>query len=346
MSSTLYIDLTKLQHNLEAINKRLRKNVKKMAVIKDNAYGHGFLPIAHFLKDKVEWFCVARLEEAIQLRENGIRNSILVFEIPSKVRAEEYVKYNITASICDPSDFEHLKEGTLCHIKFDTGMGRLGIRPQDVSLVLEKMAARNDLKFTGIYTHFANATEIDHPRINEQLELFRQIRAQFPSHWMTHTANSGAIFYYEDYDLQFDAVRPGVSLLGYSPGDHGIADLEIIAEWRTTLSQVKKIDKGESVGYGGRWNAPADGWLGIIPVGYAQGLSRNLSGKINVQINDKLYPQVGTISMDYSAIFLANDAIERGAEVVLLNGTNLTARTWANVLETIPYEIITRISQD
>jgi alanine racemase len=289
-----------------------------MAVVKDEAYGHGIVPVAKFLQDKVEWFCTARLEEAIELREKGIENDILVFEIPPQGSEQKYLDYNITASISDLTGFDQLKHGTKAHIHFDTGMFRLGMLPDQVSK--------------------------DHSRVKEQLETFKSIRSQFPEELMTHTANSGAIFYYGDEGLYFDAVRPGVCLYGYAPGSDEIAELEPVIEWKSNLVQVKKIKKGDMVGYGSRWTAPENGWIGVVPVGYADGIFRGLTNNFQVELNSILVPEVGTISMDYFMIYMDNAKPEIGDEVTMLRDNKLTAKSWAKNLGTIPYEITTAIS--
>ncbi len=312
-----------------------------MAVIKDNAYGHGFLPVADFLKDKVEWFCVARISEGILLRQQGIENPILVFEKPPAGREADYAKYNLTATITELEVFDRLPAGTPCHIKFDTGMGRLGIAPEDASVALDKMKQNRHLNYTGIYTHFANSGDVNHPRVSHQLELFKIIRSQFPEELMAHTANSGALLYYPNLDLQFDGVRAGVCLYGFSPGDVPVAGLEPVAEWKAKLVQIKKIKKGEYAGYNGFWQAPKD----ALPpaVGYAQGLTRNLSGKIEVKAGETLFPLVGLISMDYSSVFFGEYYFEPETEVTLFDATGLHVNKWAQILGTIPYEVVTAI---
>lgn len=343
MSSTLYVHLSKIGNNLNAVDQRIGKGVKRMAVVKDEAYGHGMLPVAEYLKDKVEWFCTARLEEAVQLREHGITNPILVFEIPPIGQESLFLKHDITASISDLSVFERLEAGTKAHLHFDTGIFRLGMLPEDVSEVHQKMKT-HDLNYTGIYTHFANSDVEGHSRVLRQLEVFRSIRAQFPEHLLTHTANSGAIFYYPDKGVLFDAVRPGVCLYGYAPGPDEISDLEPVIEWRSELVQVKKLKKGDLVGYGSRWEAPADGWLGVIPVGYADGIFRNLSGEFSLEIAGQLFTQVGTISMDYIMVHLEEHQFKAGEAVTILKNGELSAKEWAKKMGTIPYEITTAIS--
>lgn len=343
MSSTLLVNLNKLEQNLEAVNSRIGSGIKRMAVIKDDAYGHGAVKIAEYLTDKVEWFCVARLTEAIELRDAGITNPILVFEVPPIGNESVYKDLNITASISTLSVFDRLEKGTQCHLHFDTGMFRLGMLPEEVSAAREKME-KFDLNYTGIYMHYANADLIGDQSVMKQLDRFKAIRNEFPIELMTHTCNTGGIFYYHDKGALFDAVRPGVCLYGYSPGSNDIEDLTPILEWRTNLVQTKRIAPGDAVGYGSRWKAEEHGWLGIIPVGYGDGVSRNMSGTFEVEIAGKRYPQVGTISMDYMAVFLGNNPINEGTTVTLLKNGELSATEWAKKIGTIPYEITTSIS--
>lgn len=313
-----------------------------MAVVKNEAYGHGMLPVANYLKDKVEWFCVAWLEEAIKLRESGIENPILVFSVPPKGKEGLYKKYDITASISHLAVFERLKKGTSCHLQFDTGMFRLGMLPEEISDAVAAVEKYSGLNYTGIYTHFACSDEKNHKGVKKQIELFKNIRSHFSDDLMAHTSNSGGIFYYGE-ETQFDAVRPGVCLYGYAPGEVEIPELSPVIEWTSHLVQVKPIKKGDLVGYGSRWQAPEDGWLGIVPVGYSDGLFRSLSGKFDMEISGSLYPQVGTISMDYSAVFLGSNKFSEGQEVTLLRNGELSAKTWAQKAGTIPYEITTAI---
>lgn len=344
MNSTVYINLSKITHNLNAVRARVGADTVCMAVIKDEAYGHGAIAIAHHLKDKVEWFCVARLEEGIALRNEGIINPILVFEIPPVGQESSYLEYDLTASICDLSVFSRLKEGTKAQLHFDTGMFRLGMLPEEAPDALIKMNAHK-LDYTGIYTHFANSDHPGEERVFEQLESFKGVRSLFPDHLMTHTCNSGAIFYYDDKELIFDAVRPGVCLYGYAPGVEDVEELLPVLSWESKLVQVKKVSKGDKVGYGSKWEALEDGWIGTVPVGYADGIARNLSGLIEVEIAGKIYPQVGTISMDYIMVDLGSDQLEAGDKVTLLRDEELSAKEWAFKVATIPYEITTSISQ-
>jgi alanine racemase len=223
-------------------------------------------------------------------------------------------------------------------------MRRLGVLPQDVDELTKRINSRTDIEAIGIYTHYFKSDEPDNPEVQAQLELFNEVRKHFDPSLMTHTANTGAIFHYSHLDLQFDAVRPGVSLFGYGAGNTKIEDLKPAIEWETFLMQVKSIRKGEPVSYGGRWIAPEDGYLGMIPVGYSSGINRLLTNQIFYQIDGKHYPQVGTITMDYAMVYLGKEKLEAGTKVILLNTEELNAKDWADKASTIPYEITTGIN--
>lgn len=345
MNSKAVIHLSKVDHNLKAISSRLKAGVKKMAVVKDNGYGHGMEEISIFIKDKVEWFCVARAEEGRKLRESGIQNPILVFESPRLNTVDLYSKYNLTATLADISILNILKSGTQFHINIDTGMRRLGILQEDISTLRAELSKAKDLECTGIYTHYFKADDPGNKEVENQLKSFKDIRSEFPSEWMTHTANTGGIFHYQHLDLQFDAVRPGVCLYGFGAGAVTVNELDPILDWKSFLMQVKRVKKGDSVSYGARWIAPKDGFIGVIPSGYSDGIPRRLGGKFKVMIDGKLFQQIGTISMDYMMVYLENQEFETGTEVYLLKGTELSAASWAEISETIPYEITTNIKE-
>lgn len=314
-----------------------------MAVVKDNAYGHGMEGVAKHLASQVEWFCVARVQEGILLRKLGIKNPILVFEIPEEEHTPLYPKYNLVATVADLTTFDLLEAGTKYHLNFDTGMKRLGLIPAQIPEVLEKLRIRSDLECQGIYTHFATADEENSEGVETQLKLFKSIRAQFPSELMTHTANTGAIFYYPEKDLQFDAVRPGVCLYGYPPGKTPISDLQPVMDWESYIMQVRKVFKGEKAGYGASWTAPKDGWIGTVPVGYSDGVPRILSGNFSVEVAGEYVPQAGKITMDYLGIF-SDRPLNRGDRVLLFNGDGLNPAIWAQKAGTIPYEITTGLN--
>lgn len=344
MRSILTIHCTKLVHNLNAVKAQLKDGVKVYAVVKDNAYGHGIEGIAKYLAPKVDGFCVARVEEGITLRTIGIQNPILVFELPELEKASWFKEHNLIATVGDINDFDTLVEGTQYHINFDTGMGRLGIPYSQYELAIEKYKSSSQLTCTGIYTHFATADVANSEGVVSQLARFTEVRKVFPSNIMAHTANTGAIFNYSDLEIQFDAVRPGVCLYGYAPGSTKIDALIPVIEWESHILQTRAVQKGDTIGYGASWVAPEDGYIGTVPVGYSDGIQRRLGGKIQLKVNGKLYPQVGRITMDYIGIFTPTNDFHKGDKVTLLNDKELSAEVWAQLNETIPYEVTTALN--
>ena len=341
----LSIDLNKLQANLEAVKACIPESTQVWPVIKDDAYGHGAEVIAGFLESSVQGFCVVRVTEGIRLREVGIRCPILVFESPRKDTVKSYTSYDLIASVSSPLHIEILDSGTHFHVNIDTGMKRLGAPLASIPELITSIHQRSDCKGTGIYTHFVHADDPGSPRVLEQLSIFKKIRSQFPEDWMTHTANSGAIFHYaKELDVSYDMVRPGVCMYGYSAGDKAIDELQPILSWATRLIHIQPVEKGETVSYGGRWTAPEHGFVGVIPVGYAHGLSRLLSNRIQVLIDGNLHEQVGSITMDFSMIWLGENSYSIDTEVILLDGVHLRANDWAKLSDTIAYEITTRLS--
>lgn len=344
MRSELIIDLKKLDHNLNLIKSTAPKKSKIMAVIKDDAYGHGAVALAQHISSKVDWFCVATLDEGIELRKAEIVKPILIYEVPDAGRIQLYKDYNLTATISDLNNFDTLIPGVNYQINFDTGMRRLGISTSSVQLVLQKKASLVDNKCVGVYTHFSSADEPSNKSVDLQLAKFSEVISAFPNGTYFHTANSGGIFNYPEENAHLNGIRPGICLYGYSSGNTQIANLKPIMSWKSHIMQVRKVAKGESVGYGGAWEAPSAGIVGTIPVGYGDGLSRSLSGKILFRVNGNLLPQIGRISMDYCAVFSSDEeGFSVNDEVLLFDGVELTAKYWADKIDTIAYEITTRI---
>ncbi len=344
LNSTVYVHTAKLLNNVRAIKQRLNSKVQFMAVVKDNAYGHDLIQTAKRLEPNSDWFCVARVDEGVSLRKAGVEQPILIFESPTYESSALFRDFNLTATLTDISAFDILKAGTEYHINLDTGMRRLGVLPEEVSKVVECMQKHPELKCTGIYTHFAKSDDPGNPEVSLQLNKFRELRAAFDSALLTHTANTGAIFHYQELDLQFDAVRPGVSLYGYAAGNKAIEDLQPAIEWKSFLMQVKPIKKGESVSYGWRWQAPSDGYIAAVPTGYAAGIPRLLSSSIEYAIDGERFEQAGTVSMDYTMVFLRNKKHQYGTEITLLGGDAMAASEWAQKAKTISYEITTRLN--
>lgn len=340
-NSTVTVNLTQLKKNIEELSKYLDKETRIMAVLKADAYGHGAVQMADTLDSSVTAFAVNNIQEGIELRENGIDKPILVFEVPQKSFVSQYREHNLTATISSNKHFKILPEGTAYHLNFDTGMGRLGFHPENAKKIAELVEENQQLSCTGIYSHFATSSNPESEMVTRQHGTFKKIRRYFSDELTTHISNTGGTAFYKI--AQFDMVRLGIGLYGYPPGETNIENIAPVLEWKSELVQVKLIEANSTVSYGASWKATAEGYLGIIPVGYEDGLKRSLSGKISVQIGSKEYPLIGTITMNYSMVFLQDDFFEPGTEVKLLHGEK-DAGYWAQKAGTIPYEILTSVN--
>lgn len=340
-NSTVIVNLSQLKKNAENLSTHLDDETRIMAVVKADAYGHGAVEVAKALDDQVGAFAVNAIQEGIELRENGIDKPILVFEVPEKSSVSQYRIHNLTATVSAQEHFEWLPNGTSYHLNFDTGMGRLGFYPEEAQQVANLVQDNQELFCTGIYSHFATAGNPGSEFVVEQHRQFQAILKHFPQKLATHISNTGGTAFYNT--KQFNMVRLGIGLYGYPPAETGIEGIAPVLSWKSKLVQTKKISANSSVSYGAGWQAPANGYLGIIPIGYEDGLRRNLTGKIAVRIGPREYPLVGTITMSYCMVFLEGDQYEPGTEIDILYQES-NAQDWARKLDTIPYEILTSIT--
>ncbi|NGP76996.1 alanine racemase [Balneolaceae bacterium YR4-1] len=339
--SVITIDLSTIRHNLKVIRKLAGSDAGVMPVVKANAYGHGSVKVAEALQNEVDWFAVNSVDEGIELRDHGIDLPILVFCVPNSETANLYTNFNLTATISELSHFGFLPAGTEYHLNFDTGMGRLGIQGDRVDEAVLEMEKHSALICTGIYSHFATSDVPGSEMVEAQLKRFKKIRIRFPDHLFTHIANTGGAVFYKN--TTFDLIRPGIGIYGYSPAENVIQGLKPALSWSSKLVQVNPIRKGDSVSYGAHWEAPRDGFVGVIPVGYEDGLKRVLSGKIRIGIGGKEYRQVGNITMNYCMVFLDQDRHDAGTGVELLSSSKNDLSNWAELAGTIPYEILTSL---
>lgn len=341
--SQIFVHKQQLKGNLDVIRSRVGNEAGMMAVIKDNAYGHGITQTAQYLQQFCDWFCVSEIDEAVAIRDAGVSLPILVFEVPRKPTLPLYRDLNITATV---SDLELLREFPAdidFHLMFDTGMHRLGLLPEQVSDVRDLLKGDKERHCTGIFTHFSDAEEVNHPKVGQQINLFREIRPHFSQHLLTHLANSGSIMNY-GREVVFDAVRPGGILFGYSAKPFQYEELNPALEWKSFIMQVRPVKKGEYVGYSSGWKVLKDGFIGTIPVGYGDGIPRKIKHKLKFQVNGRFCQQVGNITMDYCMVFSEEAFFKAGDEVVLMDLQHLNANHWSEACDTIPYEVTTAIS--
>lgn len=312
-----------------------------ISVIKADAYGHGAVEVAELLAADSEWFATAQIHEAVELRRHGITNPLLVFAPPLEADARLYRDYRITAVVSDVDHLRVLKPGTGFHLHVDTGMRRTGILPERLPDFDARLAKRPDLDFTGVMTHFATAESPDPTFYQRQLARFEPVMAAYGTGRMVHAANSGTILMKPD--ARFDATRPGIALYGIDPAPEQRHELKPALSWESFLIQVKPIRKGEAVSYGATWQAPHDGYYGVVPVGYRDGLMRPLSGRVSFGLPDRYVPQVGVITMDACMVWLGERPENTGTPVVIYDTEAVQLRNWAHVLGTIPYELLCAI---
>ncbi|MDZ7690730.1 MAG: alanine racemase [Balneolaceae bacterium] len=344
-NSFIEVDLSVLRENISVLNKFLADGVRQMAVVKSDAYGHGAVEISKAIEDQVAWLAVNDVDEGIELREAGIELPILVFGVPRERSAPVYVSRDLTATVSRPEQIKKLQPGTEFHLNFDTGMGRLGLFKEEIPVIKEAISNHGQVACTGIYSHFATAEDPGSNKAAAQLEKFKEIRSNFDPNLLTHMANTGGTAFYPG--SHFDMVRVGIGMYGYAPGATPVEGLKPCILWRSHLSQIRRIRKGDTVSYGARWEAPQDGFVGTIPVGYEEGVPRIISGNLKVCINGDLYPVVGTVTMNYIMVYLGLDHqnLEIGHPVDILGGAALAADEWARRTGTIPYEIVTGLSR-
>ncbi|KIL24052.1 Alanine racemase [Bacillus altitudinis] len=347
------IDLTAIKHNVSHMKDHIGQNVQLMAVVKANAYGHGDIEVARAaLEAGADLLAVAFLDEAISLRNKGIKAPILVLGAVPSEYVKVAVRYNVimTAySIQWLREVVKVMKGQMgqpirFHLKIDSGMNRLGVKTiEQVSEVKELVHDHSFLQLEGVFTHFATADEKDENYFGMQVDTFKTLLQ--PLHTdklLIHCANSAAGLRFKD--TLFNMVRFGISMYGLSPSEE-IKDelpfkLEEALSLHTKLAHVKPIQKGESVSYGATYTANQDTWIGTIPIGYADGWIRKLAGT-EVLVGGKRRKIAGRVCMDQFMVDLKKD-IPAGEPVVLI-GTQgedkISVDEIAKRLETINYEV-------
>ncbi len=354
------ISLQAFRHNLQAVRAYVGKNVEILAVVKANAYGHGAVRLAAEAQaEGARYLGVARIGEGIELRDAGIEGPIVVFEVAPTGLEEEALGNDLELTVSSLEGAERIsraaaKAGVTArvHVKVDTGMARLGIDFQSAASVIARVAQLPRIAIAGVYTHFATSEGSDTEFAREQLtrywRVLDELERQQINPGLRHMANSGAIIAIPD--SHFDMVRPGIMLYGYPPA-HPMAQQHPLMPVMSLVSHVallRKVPADTSVSYGRRYLTKAETTIATIPVGYADGYSRLLTGKADLLIGGHRFPVVGTICMDHIMADLGPDpAIREGEEVVLIGRSgNETIDSWviADSLGTIPYEVTCQIS--
>jgi Alr-MurF fusion protein len=353
----LEINREQLVKNMRAIRGLIASDVTLMAVVKANAYGHGAVMVARTaLLNGAAYLGVANIAEAIELRDAGIEAPILVMSYTPVNALRQAVQQNLTVTLFDldmarayDRAMRDLDGKLKYHVKVDTGMGRLGIMPDEAVMMFRNLPSMKKLELEGIYTHFASA-ESDPTQTQSQLDAFKSIvramRAAGMEFKYIHAANSAGVA--QAKEGHFNMVRVGLMLYGLnSAGVTPPPDIKPIMSWKTTVLQVKTLPKDHAVGYGAAYRTTDNERVAILPVGYADGMRRAPSAWKEVLINGKRAPIIGRISMEKCAVSLTNvGEVSPGDEVVLLGtqgGETISADQVADWLQTNNYEVVTSL---
>lgn len=360
-SGILEINLKQLELNILELTKfaNRQQKTKFLFPIKANAYGHGMIPLAKFIEAKklCDYFGVANCQEALELRENKIKTPILILgqTINDSKSLKYIIKNNIEQAISDETllfslekEAKKINKTAKIHLLVDTGMGRGGVLTENTPKLLEKIKLCKNIKLVGVMTHFSVADETNPEALNhtrQQIEKFKKLKnlinQNFPNeNIIFHSANSAGTL---NYSTQlFDMIRPGIATYGY-PEKKTILKLKPILELKSKIILLKKYPKAYSLGYGRTYETKkTNEIIGIVPVGYGDGLSRALSNKFNPIINGKKRKCVGRISMDQFSVLVDKNS-KINDEVVIIgnqNKTAITAHDLAKLANTISYEVL------
>jgi alanine racemase len=353
------IDLRAIAFNLSGIRRQVGKGVRILGVVKANAYGHGLREVARFIEGRyAEYLGVAIAEEGAELRRAGVDSPIHVFTLPSLSQADLYARYRLEATVCSIPDCHALNEAgkrhrrTLpVHLKIDTGMNRIGVKPADVARFITSIRRFRRIEIKGVFTHFASSDAKDKRFARRQLREFHQaldtLARQGVEPELIHAANSGAIL--DLPESYFSMVRPGIVTYGYYPSFETSESIPLRPAMRlkTVVSLVKWIEKGEAVSYNQRFVASRRTRIATLPVGYADGITRILTGRASALIHGKKFPIVGTICMDQVMVDVGKEDVRVGDEAVLIGRQKremIDAWDLASPIGTVPLETVTAVT--
>lgn len=355
------IDIDCLRHNYEVIRGIIGDRVKYFAIVKADAYGHGVkYVVPEMERFGADGFAVSNIEEAMQLRELGIKKKILILGYTPPELAHALAENNISQAVFDPDYASMLSKFAMrscvtvnAHIKIDTGMGRIGFVHRDKSddsavREIYEVCSLGGINPEGAFMHFASSDkdgDADGSFTKGQFDLFCDILEKLKNlgveFEIKHCCNSAATLGNPEYHM--DAVRPGIIMYGLAPSFEfeKFADLKPVMSLKSVISMVKTIRKGDCVSYGRTFTAPHNMRVATIPVGYADGYPRNLSNKGYVMICDKKAPIVGRICMDQMIVDVSEiDAAAAGTQVLLFGGKGLSTEQFSSMCGTINYETV------
>ena len=363
------VSLEALRQNFRAVQQHIGKNVTICAVVKADAYGHGAVECSRALESEgATWFGVTSLDEAIPLREAGIRGHILLLTGFWRGEEEEIVHLKLTPTVWEPEQIASLEKAASAlgvrhpiHLKIDTGMGRLGVAPENLARICAALKSSPHLVAEGLSTHLASSEVLDAPSVQEQLRLFEESRRSLrnegiePS--LIHAANTGAVI--SRKESWNNMVRPGIALYGYYlpferagrevTGSGLRLAVKPVLTWKTRILSLRDVRANQALGYGGIYVTKAAARIAVLPVGYADGFNRALSSRGRVIIREHYAPIVGRISMDLTLVDVTGlPGVAVGDEAILLgtsDGLSVDAREHAALSNTVLYEVLCGISK-
>ena len=362
------IDLAAIAHNIRQLRRITHSKAQLMVAVKANGYGHGAVPVAKTaIQNGADQLGVARLQEGVELRQAGIQAPILVMGYTPANDIQALLDHNLMPTLFDLENARNMSSAVIaqnrtlaCHIKVDTGMGRLGVPCDALTLDggentvddIMTMAHLPGLELSGLFTHFATADAGDKSFAKTQFSRFQQLLTAVEAAGLKvplkHAANSGAIIDLPETHL--DMVRAGISVYGLYPStevDTKRIDLRPALQLKAKVINVKQVPAGTKISYGGTWEAPSPTTIATIPAGYGDGYSRLLSNRGTMLVHGTKAPIVGRVCMDLTMLDVGHiDDVEMEDEVVLIGrqgNEEITADDIADQLGTINYEVVTAL---
>ncbi len=362
-STRLIIDTEALASNARALKSTLPEGCRLMAVVKDDAYGHGAVACSRALLERggADCLAVSIPEEGFLLREKGFDVPILIMGASPLSSVDEIVRLDLACCLYEENLLMALQESANAqgkkakvHLKVDSGMRRLGVASEEeLRALLEKWKACPDVEIEGVFAHFANADAETREYVDEQKERFLQavaiVKQYAGAGVIVHHANTAATLNIPD--CHFDMVRCGIGLYGYYPSEttSHVAALTPVMRWEAEVTRVFTIQKGDTVGYGRTYTAPATRRIATVPIGYGDGYHRHMTHKAQVLIHGKRVPIVGRICMDQCMADVTEipDEVRIGDEIVLLGrqgDESIDADEMGAWADTISYEIVLSVN--
>ncbi|WP_371376051.1 alanine racemase [Sporomusa aerivorans] len=352
------INLTAIKKNVEAIKKGLKPGVRFCAVVKADGYGHGAVAVARaVLAAGADRLAVAILAEAVELRKAGLLVPILILGYTPPHQARTVAAYGITQTVFSLEDARALSAAGVeagkkvkIHIKVDTGMGRIGVLPEEAGEFAAAVSSMPGLELEGVFSHFATADEADKTYAKEQFARFAEaldrIAAKGISIPVRHIANSAATL--EMPETHLDMVRPGIILYGLWPSDQVERNIILTPamQLKAQIAHIKAVNAGTSISYGRAFTTAQASTIATLPLGYADGWTRRLSGRASVLIRGRRAPLVGRICMDQCMADVSGiPDVEPGDTATLFGAPEIPADEIAGILGTINYELVCMVGK-